>query len=118
MTVPQSRFNLKTKFLGEVLEVAVKYYESHGLFNFFWIQTVKHRSFVNGLEFQKDMPDAYSFKNYLAPGFTFEKVKANTRSKYQFIDELCQGLLFPTDIVVKWTGNMDANADFAFVDDK
>lgn len=112
-TKKTTRFNMGTSGIPDLIEATVNYWEDKGINSFLYIQSVTHRSYINGEQMKKHLPPEAKFHDYLAPGVTLELLKANSRSKFSLIDGLCQESLFPTDVVIKWTFKKSLMQDYS-----
>jgi hypothetical protein len=111
-TRKSARFDMGQSGIPNLIEATVNYWENNGINSFLYIQSMTHRSYINGEEMKKHLPPDAKFHDYMSPGVTLELIKANTKSKFSLINGLCQDSLYPTDVIIKWTFKQSLMRDY------
>ena len=106
----QQKFNISDTKISEVVDATLDHWESRDIFSVVFLQARFHRSHINGENISK-LSDR--MKNYTNPAATLEIIKKGEKSKFTLInDTLCQGIVFPKDMVVKWSFKKDCFKDY------
>lgn len=100
----QDYFDIRKTGIVEVVDTAIEYWESQGIFSMFTIQSLKHRRVLTD-QLKKYSPGRFS--QYQVPAPTVEVIKAGTLSNSLLIRSMCQDNIFDEDKIVKWIFRKD-----------
>jgi hypothetical protein len=102
-------FDLEKTGLSLVVDHCLSYWEQQGINSIIFIQSIKHRAHINGINISEI---SEKMKEYTNPAATLEIIKKGERSEFSLIKSLMQDNVFPTDIVVKMSFKKDLFKDY------
>lgn len=106
----QGMFDIKNTKIPDVVDATLEHWESKNIFSVVFSQSVTHRSKLNG---ESIATVSEKMKEYTNPGATLEVIPKGELSKFSMInDRICQGVRFPTDMVIKWSFRKDCFNDY------
>lgn len=104
------RFNIAKTKISQVVDATLDHWEKRNINSVVFLQSMSHRKHLNGEQISK-ISD--KMKNYTNPAATLEIIKKGESSKFSLINNtICQGIVYPTDIVVKWSFKKDCFKDY------